>query len=437
MMPQVPSQQLTEKNIPVPLQTFFDSESLIAFAIVLGLGLLIGLQRERTADRLGGIRTFPLIGMFGALTGSVSRTNDVYWLVPAGLLCMTVLILLGNIERLRGEEESSGITTEVTALLMYLLGVYLMLGEKTVAVVVGGTIAVLLHLKPSMHAFARRLPEQDLRSIMRFALISLIILPVLPNRTFGPYDVLNPFKIWLMVVLIVGIGLGGYAAYKLIGARAGTLLSGLIGGLISSTATTVSYARRARNNRAITNAAALVIMIASTSMLIRMLVEISVVAPRILPNLATPLVLLLLINLTVCAIGYRRVSEHENSMPEHSNPAELTPALIFGLLYALITLAIAAAKEYFGHRGIYVVALISGFTDVDAITLSTAGLSNAGTIEINTAWRAMVIATLTNMIFKAGAAGILGGLELFRRVLLLFGLPFAAGLAVLFAWPHG
>jgi len=437
MLPRLPAQQGPQTDVPATAQAFLDSESLIAFGIVLGLGLLIGLQRERTTDRLGGIRTFPLIGVFGALVARIGAVNHAPWLIAAGLLCMTVLILLGNIERLRGEEETNGITTEVTALLMYLLGAYLILGEKTVAVVVGGTIAVLLHLKPTMHAFAKKLPERDLRSIMQFALISLVILPVLPNQTFGPYDVLNPFKIWLLVVLIVGIGLGGYGAYKLVGAHAGTLLSGLIGGLISSTATTVSYARRARNNASVTGLAALVILIASTSMFIRMLVEISVVAPRILPRLGAPLALLLLVNLAVCAAGYRYVRQREDRMPEQSNPAELTPALIFGLLYALITLAIAAAKEYFGNRGIYVVALISGFTDVDAITLSTAGLSGAGTIEINTAWRAMVIATLTNMVFKAGAAGMLGGLALLRRVLLLFGVPFLAGLAVLLLWPAG
>lgn len=424
-----------EDTIPDPVQVFIDSESIIAFGIALGLGLLIGLQRERTTDRLGGIRTFPLIGIFGALTAHIAQMHASVWMLPAGLVCMTVLILLGNLERLRGDRESTGITTEVTALLMYLLGAYLILGEMTVAVAVGGTIAVLLHLKPSMHAFAKRLSERDLRSIMQFALISLIILPVLPNRTFGPYDVLNPFKIWLLVVLIVGIGLGGYGAYKLIGARAGTLLSGLIGGLISSTATTVSYARRAKSEAAIVDLAALVILIASTSMFIRMFVEISVVAPRILLQLMPPLAALLLVSLVVCAIGYRHVGQRENEMPEQSNPAELTPALIFGALYALVILAIAAAKEYFGNRGIYVVALISGFTDVDAITLSTANLAGAGQIETDTAWRAMVIATLTNMIFKAGAAGMLGGLALLKRVLLLFCIPFSAGLAVLIFWP--
>ncbi|WP_323844562.1 MgtC/SapB family protein [Microbulbifer magnicolonia] len=416
---------------------FIDSESVVAFAIALGLGLLIGLQRERTADRLGGIRTYPLIAIFGVLSALLSQLQDSLWLVPTGLLCMTVLIVLGNLERMRGEQESSGITTEMSALLMYLLGAFLVLGEKTVAVAIGGTVAILLHLKPGMHKFARRLPEEDLRAIMRFALISLIILPVLPNRTFGPYDVLNPFKIWLLVVLIVGIGLGGYGAYKLIGARAGTVLSGVIGGLISSTATTVSYARRARLEKGVAGIAALVILIASTSMFIRMFVEIAVVAPRMLPQLLPPLIALLAVSSVTCAIGYRFFEHRQNEMPEQINPAELMPALVFAGLYAVILVAIAAAREYFGNRGIYVVALISGFTDVDAITLSTANLAGNGVLAPATAWRAMVIATLANMLFKAGVAGILGGRALLRYLAILFAVPLTAGIAVLALWPGG
>ncbi|PCO06689.1 hypothetical protein AWR36_002780 [Microbulbifer flavimaris] len=418
-----------------PLQDFADPETLIAFGIALGLGLLIGLQRERSTDRLGGIRTFPLIALFGALTGRLTQIYQWPWLLAIGIVCITVLILLGNLERLRGEKESSGVTTEISVLMMYLIGVFLVIGDKAVAVALGGTIAILLHLKPSMHKFAKKLPEKDLRAIMQFALISLIILPVLPNQTFGPYSVLNPFKIWLLVVLIVGIGLGGYAAYKLVGARAGTMLSGIIGGLISSTATTVSYARRARETPGISDLAALVILIASTTIFVRMFVEIAVVAPKIVVEFIPPLAALLIVSLVICALGYHFIGEQEYQMPEHGNPAELTPALIFGGLYALVLLAIAAAKDYFGNQGIYVVALISGFTDVDAITLSTANLANQGKLSVDTAWRAMIIATLANMVFKAGAAGMLGGARLFSRVLLFFTVPFFAGLAVIFFWP--
>ena len=224
-------------------------------------------------------------------------------------------------------------------------------------------------------------------------------------------------------------------AYKIVGPRAGTLLSGLIGGLISSTATTVTYARMARKQQKATGLAALVILIASTSMFIRMFVEIAVVAPRMLGAFLPPLTLLFVVSLVVCGFAYLRVQQRENTMPEPGNPAELNSALIFGALYALVLLTIAATKEHFGNQGIYVVALISGFTDVDAITLSTANLAGSGAMEVNTAWRAMVIASLANLAFKAGAAGFLGGLPLLRSVLALFGVPFAAGLGLLWLWP--
>ncbi|HEY8570451.1 MgtC/SapB family protein [Microbulbifer sp.] len=421
---------------PTEPPAIVDAESILAFAIALGLGLLIGLQRERTSDRLGGIRTFPLIALFGAFTAYLSSTPATSGLVITGLIGMAVLILLGNLERLRGKDDDKGITTEVSALLVYLLGAFIVLGDKTVAVVLGGTIAVLLHFKPGMHAFAEKLSEKDLRSIMQFAVLSMIILPVLPDRTFGPYDVLNPFSIWLLVVLIVGIGLGGYAAYKIVGARAGTLLSGMIGGLISSTATTVTYARQAKNQRKAIGLAALVILIASTTMFIRMFVEIAVVAPRKLMEFLPPLGSLFAISLVICALTYLRIRQREDSMPEPGNPAEMKPALIFGALYALVTIAIAAAEDQFGNQGIYVVALISGFTDVDAITLSTANLAANGGLEVSTAWRSMVIASLANMAFKAAISGVIGGLALLRWVLLLFAIPFATGLILLWLWPH-
>jgi uncharacterized membrane protein (DUF4010 family) len=183
--------------------------------------------------------------------------------------------------------------------------------------------------------------------------------------------------------------------------------------------------------------AALVILIASSSMFLRMFVEIAVVAPRMLTSLLPPLAALLLVSMLSCAIGYRFAEQRASEMPAQSNPAELIPALIFAAFFALILLAIAAAKDYFGNRGIYVVALISGFADVDAITLSTANLAGTGVIEASTAWRSMIIATLANLVFKAGAAGVLGGRALFLRVALLMALPLVAGLSVLAFWPAG
>lgn len=180
-------------------------EILQRLGIALGLGLLIGLQRERSGSVLAGFRTFPLIALLGALAGLVSGEFGG-WIIGAAFLVLGAFITMGNLET---KEEEPGITTEVAMGVMFLLGAYLMHGTISAAVIVGGVVAILLHLKPQMHSVARRLGDKDLHAIMQFVLITLIILPILPNQAYGPFKVLNPFKIWLMVVLIVGISLGG------------------------------------------------------------------------------------------------------------------------------------------------------------------------------------------------------------------------------------
>jgi len=208
-------------------------------AIALGLGLLVGLQREHVTKRLGGVRTFPLVTMLGAISGLLAQSFGG-WMVAAGLLALTGIIVIGDLAELREDKLDPGVTTEVAMLLMFVIGAYLVVGRREVAIALGGAVAVLLQFKGELHGIARKLGEDDLRAIMQFVLISCIILPVLPDKTYGPYAVINPRNIWLMIVLIVGLSLSGYIAYKFFGSKVGVVLSGILGGLISSTATTVS-----------------------------------------------------------------------------------------------------------------------------------------------------------------------------------------------------
>jgi len=209
----------------------------------LGLGLLVGLQRERAASRLAGLRTFAFVTLLGTLAAQLS-TQFGPWLAVAGMLAVIAAVVTGNFVAVRNGGADPGQTTELAMLVMYLVGVYIVMGPLPLAVALGAGVAVLLHLKPELSGVASRIGDADFRAIMSFVVVTLVVLPVLPDRTFGPFDVLNPREVWLMVVLIVGIGLAGYLAYKLLGTRGGSLLSGALGGLISSTATTVSYARR-------------------------------------------------------------------------------------------------------------------------------------------------------------------------------------------------
>lgn len=399
--------------------------------IALGLGLIVGLQRERIGSTLAGFRTFPLITLFGAVTGVLAETHGG-WIIAAGLLALGGLIVIG---RIHNEEEKGGVTTEVAMLLMFVVGAFAMVDDAGVAAAVGGLVAVLLHLKPQMHSVARRLEDPDFKAIMQFVLITLVILPILPNREFGPYNVINPYKTWLMVVLIVGISLGGYIIYKFFGKNAGTLAGGVLGGLISSTATTVSYARRSKDAPEGSSLAALVIMVASSIVFGRVLIIIGAAAPGLLPEAAGPIGAAF-ISLLAIALGYWFFSKHEKAeLPPQGNPSELKAALIFAAMYALVLIAVAAAKERFGSSGLYVVAIISGLTDMDAIALSISEMSSRKEVEPDLAWRLILVAALSNLVFKAGAVAVLGSRALLLRIALLFGLSFAAGLGIVLWWP--
>jgi len=403
--------------------------------LAAALGLLIGMQRQRAHSEVAGIRTFALIALAGALAALLAERFGG-WTVAAGLIGVVAMLVIGNVRAAAIPVASaSGITTEIAALVVYGLGAYLMHGQLTVAVVTAGGMVLLLHWKEALHDFVGRLGAKDVNAIMQFVLIALVILPVLPDRTYGPYQVLNPFDIWRMVVLIVGIGLGGYIAYKVLGERLGTVLGGVIGGLVSSTVTTVSFARRVRATPAAVGLAAFVVVVASTVALVRVLILLGMVAPGSFRVMALPIAVLvgvLAVAAVVLCLWHGRESV---ALPEQANPAEVRPALIFGGIYALVILAVAATKAHFGTSGLYVVAMVSGLTDMDALTLSTARLVADGKLAADPAWRIVMVAVMANLVFKGAAAAVLGGRRLGWRVGAAFAVAVLAGMALILFWP--
>jgi len=401
-------------------------ETFVRLGIALGLGLLIGLQRERTDARLAGFRTFPLVTVLGALCGLLAESYGS-WIVAGGLTALALVIVGGNLPQLRGGAEHPGVTNEVTMLVMYSIGVYLMVGELAVAIAICGAVAVLLHLKPQLHSLAAKIVDRDFTAVMQFALISLVVLPVLPDRNFGPYDVLNPFRIWLMVVLIVGISLAGYVAYKLLGVRAGAWAAGVLGGLISSTATTVSVARRSAQAPGSAQLSAFVILVASAIVFLRVGILIGATAPAFLRTALLPLLAMFLVLVLVGWSNLRGPDGRAGPLPEQGNPTELRSALVFGLLYAVVLLAVAAANAAFGDQGLYLAAVLSGLTDMDAITLSIAQLVSADEVAPATGWRLIMVAAMANLAFKTGVVAMLGDRRLLRRVAIGFGVAGAVG----------
>ncbi|HNE90579.1 MAG TPA: MgtC/SapB family protein [Agitococcus sp.] len=409
-----------------------NNDILQILATAFGLGLLVGLQREKAASALAGIRTFPLISLMGAMTGLVAQ-HFGGWILASGFITLAIVILSAKFALFKSNQDL-GITTEVAALLMYIVGAYLTFGDATIAIVVGALTAVLLQMKDVLHDFVRKMGERDILAIMRFVAIALVILPILPNQNYGPFHVLNPYDIWRMVVLIVAISLMGYAAYKVFKDKAGTLLAGILGGLISSTATTVSYARNTKTLPETSSLAALAIMLASTVSVIRVTLAFMVVSPSATSVIAPPLLTLFATMVIICVVLYFSRSGETHTMPEPDNPAELTSAIVFGLLYGGIIFAVAAAKEMFGEQSLYLIAMISGLTDVDAITLSTGRLVEGQRLEAHTGWQLVMIAIMANLVFKWGAVAVLGNKVLLKKLTVIFGAAFMVGLGILAGW---
>lgn len=403
-------------------------------SVSLGLGLLMGLEREKSESSIAGIRTFPFISLFGTVCAQVAVVTSA-WVLAAGLLAVAAIVIFANYTKLRNGDTDAGTTTEFAALLLYAVGALIVVGSMEASLVVGGIMVILLHLKGPMHRMVTAMGQHDMRAIMQFVLITMIILPVLPNEKYGPYEVWNPFKIWLLVVLIVGISLTGYVIYKVLGMRAGALLGGIIGGLVSSTATTVSFARRCAADASLAPLGALVIMMASCISLVRVMVEIAVVAPGILGAVWMPLGLMLLWCLLITGGLHLLSRKTKAEMSEQKNPAEFKSALFFSLLYALVLLAVAEAKNRFGEAGLYAISMISGLTDMDAITLSTAQMAGRGEIATRLAWHSILLAAMANFAFKLGTVAVLGSAALLGRTAAAFVLALAGGGLLLWLWP--
>lgn len=398
--------------------------------IALLLGFLVGLQREKSQSVIAGFRTFPLITILGALCGILANHLGVAPFI-GGILGLISLIVVGNIAALRAGKDRTGITTEVAMLVMFLVGVYLIVGHPLVAVAIGGGVAALLQFKPQLHGFAARLGESDLNAIMRFVLIAFIVLPILPNETFGPFEVLNPHEIWLMVVFIVGMNLAGYIVSKFVTPKTGILTSGILGGLISSTATTVSYSRSSRENPRNVPQAATILLIASTFAYARVLGETAAVSSELFHSAFTPLAVLFGVSSVFCAILYFSSDSSHSEVSETKFKGEVRSALLFGFTYAAVVFGAAIAKKYFGPSSLYWVAGISGWTDVDAIALSSARMVSAGKLEAAQGADMIVMALLSNLLFKIGIVAFLGDRKLLIRLGGFLGLSIAIGVALI------
>jgi uncharacterized membrane protein (DUF4010 family) len=408
----------------------------LRFGAALGLGVLLGLERERakTEASFAGVRTFGLLALAGGIAGFFDSALDRPWLALGVLAAVSGLVVVSYaVSASRGE---LGVTTEISALIAFLLGFLCVSGHVLGAAALAVASGAVLALREWLHRLAGRVESADVEATLKFAIVSVLILPLVPDQNFGPppLDVINPYKIWLMVVLISGLNFASYLLVKIVGAEHGIGLTGLLGGLVSSTAVTLGFSQRSRQQPTQAGALALGILVAWTVMFVRVVVLVAAVHRGLAPQIGLAMAGFAIPSLAICLVLWRRQRSAETAeVSAGENPFELGEAIRFGALFGVITFVAKAAQVYLGDAGLYLAGAIAGLTDVDAIALSMSQLALADSTNEGPAARTIVIAVASNTLFKAGMVAFLGAPGL-RRIILLATAVIVAGAVLGALW---
>lgn len=403
-----------------------DSVVVRNFLLALAIGALVGIEREKhkTAEHpgsFGGLRTFILLAQAGAISAWLSLQLASPWLFLVTVMAVLALVLSAYVleNRLR---PALGLTTEISAVTVCLLGGAVMYGQAEIAVVLAILTSAILTFKQPLHGLVSKIDSSDLYAAIKLLLATFIILPLLPNTSIDPWQALNPFKLWLLVILISSLSLAGYLATRWLGAARGTAIAGFSGGLVSSTAVTLSFARQSKT--AVDPAAGAMlasgILLAWLVMLLRMMVMVALVYFPLLAGIWLPLSLMALVTLGFAGYcfwqGQQRQPLQQDPVPL-TNPFSLWEASKFALLFGAVLLAVKLTEHYLPTQGLYWLAAIAGMTDVDAITLSMTELARQGSAPALVA-TAVIIAALSNTLVKCALVLVIGSPALRRHLLL-------------------
>lgn len=416
------------------------NDLLLYIAVSACLGALIGTirqwgeQADRDSGDFAGVRTHVFWAVLGCL-GAFGHEAHAPFAFVAVLLVVAAHIIAQSARE--ADKDPPGSTSLADALLTMFCGALVFWDELKSAVLVAAATMVMLGIKQPVHAWTKAITARDIRATLQFAAISGVILPLVPNRDMGPFEAFNPFSTWLMVVLISGLGFAGYIAMRIVGPRAGILLTGLLGGLASSTASTLAFARRSREQRGLSEHYALAVVAACTVMLPRVLIATGLVNRDFALTLLVPFALM-----AVPGIAYagwvwlrRRPKRHEGDTPELGNPLSLGTAIKFAALYSGIAFLVTAIREKGWTEGLLPLSFLSGLTDMDAISLSVASDYGRDDGQAGLATRAVVLAAISNTVLKAVLALALGSTGLKIRIAIILGATAVAGLAWIFAAP--
>jgi uncharacterized membrane protein (DUF4010 family) len=388
------------------------------FALAALIGLMVGLEREHSYQQsetthFAGIRTFPLMTLLGC-TAAFLSTEGQPWLFAVGFAGLAVLVLI--VYAFSAQQGDLGVTTEIVVLLVYLIGGLIYWDQIWLAVALGVTVTVLLAARPALHGLVARIEREDIYAALKFAVVSAVVLPLLPNEAYGPWEVLNPFRIWLMVVFVSAVGFTGYVAIKLLGPQRGIGITGLLGGLVSSTAVTLNFAQRSRDATSLGKHLAFGIVIASVTMYPTVLVQALVFNRRLAGEIWLPLLILSALGAALCVFLWQSAQSQEGQETKLNNPFRLWPAIQFGLLFGAVLVITRGAQAFLGDTGVYVTSFLAGLTGLDAVTLSMAQLAGNG-VSYGVATQALLLAVTANTLAKAALTLFLGAPSLRRYAL--------------------
>jgi uncharacterized membrane protein (DUF4010 family) len=399
----------------------------------LAVGLLIGIergwsQRERNeGDRVAGLRTFSLVGLLGGILVLVSDPLNG-WALPGATVGLSLLLAVAYRESARASGNLS-ITTAVALLLTLLLGAAAMHGYVAIALASAVVAAILLDLKSTLHRWLRLIEHRELAAALQLLVLTVVILPNLPNAGFGPYNAINPYQLWWAVVLIAGLSLAGHFAMRVTGYERGLFFTGILGGLASSTAATLSLARLSRNQPRLFRMAEAGALAASGIMYFRIFILLATIEPALLKSFGAALVVTGIVLLLMGVWHWRGALKQPLSDGEDIPIAsfDLSSALVFGAFLGAMAVAVPAAKEWLGTSGIYTVSALSGLLDVDAIVISIARIHRSGAIPGGVAIISLCLAILANMLTKVVIAWVAGGRAIGARVMQGYGFALLAG----------
>jgi len=385
--------------------------------IALLIGLLIGLEREfargKDLNSFAGARTFPIIALFGFLAAMISSMTEI-WLYAVFFISFVMIVSISYY--VTAKEGQLGITTELAAILVFILSGMIFWNIILLSAIIAIIMAAILSLKMQIHTFVEKINEEDIFAFLKLSLVTIIILPLLPDRTFGPYNTINFRVIWYMVIFISGISFLGYLLTKFIGYQKGIKYTGIFGGFVSSTALTYAYTKKSRDNVPVIKNYAAGIILACTIVYPKVFIEISVVNAELAKTMAIPIIILTVTGILHSIILWRQTKKVVSNDKVVSNPFELKSALLFGVIFGVILVVSKLSQVYFGEKGVLIVSFISGLPNIDAIVLSVSQLSGVSFSEI-TASKSILLALLSNTLFKFSLSMFAGHKELRSNVL--------------------